>query len=707
MHLTKVTLKNYGVYRDKVEFDLTTTPDKPVILIGGTNGAGKTTLFESILIGFYGQSYFDKKTTRKEYEKFLGNKVHRYLGTTAAADSTSIVVDFKFYHNGVVDDYTVDRTWYDNDGRLTEELKIKKNNKRLDAVEESQWQSFIEELIPKGIAKLFFFDGEKIVKMTEDENEEIEIKSSFDSLLGLDVVEQLHSDLRVHIMRNMKDDSKSINAQYDGFLKEKEEIVENLERLEKNILDKTNKQDDLAPEIEEIEAKISKIGGGFASKREDLRIEKASLQSDKTFLENDLKRILSGAMPFCLIPKQIKSLETQIKKDSEITKKQFEKEILDEKLNQVLAVLDQKTLWKGVPDESKLKDSLNAKITKVFDSKKSLKKDMKNLFNFSLLESTQILNLFESLTQKELRTPKDTALTNSKKLVKEFSVVIDQMIQKYHGGNISELERVSKEFDEISDKLNQIETALSNAPNDDEIGPLISKLNTLHEEQGMIKNEIDHLERKVTTQNTYLKMINSKIRNIVADQYKDKNAGTQATLATKVQKVLDEYVLKLKEKKLQLLEVYLLEELQRLLHKENLITKVTIDKESFEITLYDKDENAIPKDLLSKGEQQMFATGVLLALAKTSGKPLPFMIDTPLARLDVSHRDNMIEKFFPYASHQVVIFSTDSEISEQYYQQLLPHLSRSYAMEYLPGEGKTKQHLGYFWNDKGERIVAV
>ena len=672
MHLTKVTLKNYGVYRDKVEFDLTTTPDKPVILIGGTNGAGKTTLFESILVGFYGQSYFDKKTTRKEYEKFLGNKVHRYLGTTAAADSTSIVVDFKFYHNGVVDDYTVDRTWYDNDGRLTEELKIKKNNKRLDAVEESQWQSFIEELIPKGIAKLFFFDGEKIVKMTEDDNEEIEIKSSFDSLLGLDVVEQLHSDLRVHVMRNMKDNSKSIDAQYDGFLQEKTGIVDDLEFLEKKILDKTNKQDDLAPEIGDIEAKIAKIGGGFASKREDLRIQKASLQTTKTVLESELKSLLSGAMPFCLIPNQIKSLETQIKKDSEITKKQFEKEILDEKLNQILAVLDEKTLWKGVPDESKLKDSLNSKITKVFDSTKSLKKDMKNLFNFSLLESTNILNLLENLTL-----------------------------------NISKLDKDSKEFDKVSDKLNQIETALSNAPNDDEIGPLISKLNTLHEEQGMIKNEIDHLERKVTTQTTYLKMINSKIRNIVADQYKDKNAGIQAQLATKVQKVLDEYILKLKEKKLQLLEVYLLEELQRLLHKENLITKVTIDKESFEITLYDKDENAIPKDLLSKGEQQMFATGVLLALAKTSGKPLPFMIDTPLARLDVSHRDNMIEKFFPYASHQVVIFSTDSEISEEYYQQLLPYLSRSYAMEYLPGKGKTKQHLGYFWNDKGERIIAV
>jgi len=508
--------------------------------------------------------------------------------------------------------------------------------------------------------------------MTEDENEEIEIKSSFDSLLGLDIVEQLHSDLRIHVMRNMKDDSKSINAQYDGFLEEKKGIVDDLERLERNIHEKTNKQFDLTPEIDEIEAKISKIGGGFASKREDLRIDQSSLQGTKTVLENELKSLLSGAMPFSLIPKQIKSMKTQIDKDSEITKKQFEKEILDSKLEKILAVLDQKTLWKGIPNESKLKDSLNSKITKIFDSKKTLKEDATNLFNFSPLESMNILNLFDNLTS-----------------------------------NVSKLEKSSNEFDKISDKLNQIETALSNAPNDDEIAPLISKLKTLNGEQSMLMNEIDHLERKVTTQNTYLKMINSKIRNIVADQYKDKNAGIQATLATKVQKVLDEYVLKLKEKKLQLLEVYLLEELQRLLHKENLITKVTIDKESFEITLYDKDENAIPKDLLSKGEQQMFATGVLLALAKTSGKPLPFMIDTPLARLDVSHRDNMIEKFFPYASHQVVIFSTDSEISEQYYQQLLPHLSRSYAMEYLPGEGKTKQHLGYFWNDKGERIVAV
>ncbi|MBC8502144.1 MAG: DNA sulfur modification protein DndD [Nitrosopumilus sp.] len=673
MHLTKVTLKNYGVYRDKVEFDLTTSAEKPVVLIGGTNGAGKTTLFESILIGFYGQSYFDKKTSRKDYEKFLGNKIHRYLGTTAAADSTSIVIDFKFFHNGQVDDYTVDRTWHNDDGRILEELKIKKNGKRLDSVEESQWQSFIEELIPKGIAKLFFFDGEKIVRMAEDEHDEIEIKSSFDSLLGLDIIEQLHNDLRIHIMRNMNDDAKTIQIEHDQNVQRRDEHLEETARLQQKIVDKNEVLDSISNEIATLEAKISKIGGGFASKREDLKAKKAFLEMKRSSLENDLRALLSGPLPFTLIPKQIKSLKSQMKKDEQVIKNQFEKEILNEKLKEITDILNSKALWRGISDESKIKETLFSKLSTVFDSKNLSKGDMVSMFNFSTLETSNIMNLLENL----------------------------------HSIYVSQLKNGSIEFQNVVDELDQVDVALVNAPNDDEIGPLVSKLNKLHEEQGVLKNEIEHLDTQMMSKNYELKMINVKIRNAISNTYKNKNAGTQAELAAKVQKVLDEYTIKIKEKKLQLLEGYLLEELQRLLHKENLITKVTVDSESFEITLYDKDGNPIPKDLLSKGEQQMFATGVLLALAKTSGKPLPFMIDTPLARLDMSHRDNMIEKFFPYASHQVVIFSTDSEIDEHYYSKMKPYISRSYAMEYLPGKGKTRQHSEYFWDENGVKKIAV
>ena len=671
MHLTKVTLKNYGVYRDKVEFDLTTTDDKPIILIGGTNGAGKTTLFESILVGFYGQSFFNKKTTRKEYEQFLANKIHRYLGTTVSADSTSIIIDFKFFHNGKVDDYTVDRTWKNDDGRIIEELKIKKNGERLDSVEESQWQSFIEELIPRGIAKLFFFDGEKIVKMAEEENEDIEIKSSFDSLLGLDIVEQLHSDLRVQIMRNMKDDAKSIQMQHDKYLEERDEILADRDRFKDKLAVKNGEIDVISLEIDVIEAKVSKIGGGFASKREELKAKKSFLEMKLASLENDLRGMIIGPLPLCLIPKQTESLRLQIQKDEKVLKKQIEKEILDEKLDELSESLNSEQFWKGIDTTFQIKEKIIQNISSLFSSDEKTEKNI-SMFNFSTFESANIISLIDNL-----------------------------------GTGLDNLKETSQEYSQASDDLQKIDVSLVNAPNDDEIGPLISDLNSLHENQGILKNEIEHLEQQVSTKNSYLKMINVKVRNILADKYKNKNAGIQAELATKVQKVLDEYIEKLKIKKLQLLEVYLLEEIRRLMHKENLITKVSVDKETFEIKLYDKDGNPSPKDLLSKGEKQMYATAVLLALAKTSGKPLPFMIDTPLARLDVGHRDNLIEKFFPYASHQVVIFSTDAEIDEKYYSKMKPYISRSYAMEYMPGKGKTKLHSCYFWDDKGVKTIAV
>jgi DNA sulfur modification protein DndD len=668
MHLTRVTLKNYGVYRDKVEFNLETTSDKPVVLIGGTNGAGKTTLFESILVGFYGKSFFDKKTTKKEYDKFLGNKIHRFLGTTASADSTSIIIDFKYFHNGEVDGYTVDRTWKNEDGRIIEELKIKKNGKRLDSVEESQWQSFIEELIPRGIAKLFFFDGEKIVKMAEGENEEIEIKSSFDSLLGLDVVDQLHSDLKVHIMRNMKDDAKLIQEQHDRHMAERDENEQEKNEFENSLIQKRKELAVILDAIEEKEANISKIGGGFASKREDLKTKKSQLMMNQSVLESELRAKLSGPLPLCLTPKSVKLLKSQIQKDQKILKAQFEKEIVDEKLKDLTASLDSKKLWGGI--DVKARKEITQNISKLFESKNI---EGSSMFNYSTVEYENILS------------------------------IIDNLKSSYLEG----LEKNSQEYSIVTDDLQRVDVSLVNAPNDDELGPLINDLNGMHNEKGILENEINHIENKLSKKISYINMINFKLRNILSDKYKNKNAESQAELAVKVQKVLDEYIEKLKIRKLELLEQYLLEEVQRLMHKDNLITKVTVDKKTFEIILYDKDSNEFPKDLLSKGEKQMYATAVLLALAKTSGKPLPFMIDTPLARLDIGHRDNLIKKFFPYASHQVVIFSTDSEIDEKYYPKMKPYLSRSYAMEYLPGEGKTKQHSGYFWNDSGEKVIAI
>ena len=67
MLFEKLTIENYGVYAQKTEFDFSTTPKKPIVLIGGLNGSGKTTIFESIMIALYGKIYLGRKTTKKKY----------------------------------------------------------------------------------------------------------------------------------------------------------------------------------------------------------------------------------------------------------------------------------------------------------------------------------------------------------------------------------------------------------------------------------------------------------------------------------------------------------------------------------------------------------------------------------------------------------------------------------------------------------------
>ena len=111
--------------------------------------------------------------------------------------------------------------------------------------------------------------------------------------------------------------------------------------------------------------------------------------------------------------------------------------------------------------------------------------------------------------------------------------------------------------------------------------------------------------------------------------------------------------------------------------------------------------------MLSKGELQMYSTSIVNALAKTSGRPLPFMIDTPLARLDEDHRKSLVSDFYPSASHQTIILSTDSEINFEHYKKLAPHIAKSFVISYDSENGKTVIHDKYFFNNKGENQIEV
>ncbi len=153
------------------------------------------------------------------------------------------------------------------------------------------------------------------------------------------------------------------------------------------------------------------------------------------------------------------------------------------------------------------------------------------------------------------------------------------------------------------------------------------------------------------------------------------------------------------------LENLISDRLQTILRKrDSLVDRVRIDPDSFELELRDKEGRSLDPLLLSAGERQLLAVAIVWALAKASGRTLPTIIDTPLGRLDGVHRSKLVESYFPEASHQVILLSTDEEINGRYYQQLKPKISREYLISFDLKTRSSRIEHGYFIQN--DRAVA-
>jgi DNA sulfur modification protein DndD len=167
-----------------------------------------------------------------------------------------------------------------------------------------------------------------------------------------------------------------------------------------------------------------------------------------------------------------------------------------------------------------------------------------------------------------------------------------------------------------------------------------------------------------------------------------------------VLELMSEFSDALATSKVKTLEKHFVAAFARLARKEDMVVDVRIDPTTFAASLIDRHGKAIPKERLSAGEKQIYAIAMLEALGKASGRQLPVIIDTPLGRLDSHHRGNLVENYFPRASHQVIVLSTDTEVDEPFYQGMSRHISHAYHLVFDHVTGATKAEAGYFWKER-------
>ncbi len=207
-------------------------------------------------------------------------------------------------------------------------------------------------------------------------------------------------------------------------------------------------------------------------------------------------------------------------------------------------------------------------------------------------------------------------------------------------------------------------------------------------------------EKRIREAEKAIQMTKKDLKSYTDEAIDKQNNEHIIDATAKVQNTLQLFKERLTLKKLNKLEGEVTECFRYLLHKSDLVHRVAIDTHSFSLSLYDPNGNTVPKNRLSAGEKQLLSIAFLWGLARVSGRNLPIAIDTPLGRLDSSHRNNLVERYFPTASHQVILLSTDTEIRAKELQQLQEQdaIAHQYLLEYNPSKGQTTIHPDrYFW----------
>jgi DNA sulfur modification protein DndD len=243
---------------------------------------------------------------------------------------------------------------------------------------------------------------------------------------------------------------------------------------------------------------------------------------------------------------------------------------------------------------------------------------------------------------------------------------------------------------------------LKKIPADEVIKPLVEELHQLHHQLSGLELQARELEQESVAVEARLNEVTRLYQKQIATCAERDSAKSRTRMASKVQAVLGDYQAALLEKKVLELQDAVTKSFNMLCRKKDSLRRVSIDPKDFAVTLYDKQSRPVPKSQLSAGEKQIYAVSMLWALGKISGRPLPIMIDTPLGRLDSDHRKFLVKEYFPAASHQVIILSTDTEIDQQYFSELKRAVTQAYSLEFDSVEYSTKISKGYWWDANDE-----
>lgn len=261
MLLKSMSLTNFRQFNGIQSVNFSVDPEKNVTVIMGENGSGKTTLAQAFTWCLYGATDFDDQIV-------LNKVVAQNIGPNGEA---SVQVKISMVHLGI--DYIMTREQKystDSTGNLKRPnntvFKIQYKNKdgQQDFVKESEVDLRMKEILPKELAKYFFFDGERIGNMSKEirKGKSKEFADAVKSLLGLsaftEALEHLGGKSSNTVIKSYeKDYSSKSDSKIAQLRDEIDRYDERMDQIEKRLAEIDNEEDIASEKAKEYETKIA------------------------------------------------------------------------------------------------------------------------------------------------------------------------------------------------------------------------------------------------------------------------------------------------------------------------------------------------------------------------------------------------------------------------------------------------------------------
>lgn len=661
MIFQELVLQNIGPYQGRQTINL--SPDagdgpRPIILLGGMNGGGKTTLMDAIRLALYGYRAQCSTRGNLSYGEFLTQSVNRHAKGRACVE-----LAFQLTLDNEPTELRVRRFWDKNPKRGKDNLIVMRRND-LESWQDTHltntWDERIEEILPLGISSLFLFDGEQVKELAEQELPTQIVVDAIRSLLGLELASRLAIDLDVLIYRKKKENAGSKELQ------DIEDIEQELNRKQDELsivrqrLAKLESDKDFSKEQWRIaEEKFISEGGSFASDLPQINMKINQLEKDINAHRIHLTELAADCLPLLLIEDLLGQAYNQAKEEKQQQQAKISYEILAKRDYKLL------TLIKDLSPPSDFLEHIKC---------------------FLETENKILLNEAHS---NDMWLDLDTELTE---LLGQLLTYRLPQLSKASHDCLEKLQYLSSEKESL-------EKLVAAAAPEERFEYLNEERRKKQAEFLLIEQDYDKAEQLYKQHGQEVEAIKKKLAKYTDEKIEQQASEHLISAAIKTQKTLSMFSEKLTIRKLNQLELEVTECYLYLLHKSDLIHRIAIDTATFALSLYDSTGLQVPKHRLSAGEKQLLAIALLWGLARASGRNLPVAIDTPLGRLDSSHRANLVERYFPSASQQVILLSTDTEITQTEVERLrqVQAIGREYRLLYDPVTTQTVVQDGYFW----------